>query len=101
MDITKSFHSFKQLVATEKGKSNASSDQTCIISITINDINDNNPIFTASSYTAYAMEYLSDKPFESESILNVTVSKHYISEIKRKPIINYNLFSYAHNEYLK
>lgn len=98
MDITKSCHSFKQLVATEKGKSNASSDQTCIINITINDINDNNPVFTASSYTAYASEYSSDKLFESESILNVTVSKHHIYEIKRKPNINYNLFSYAYYE---
>ncbi|VDH91736.1 Hypothetical predicted protein, partial [Mytilus galloprovincialis] len=63
-----------RLVATEKGKSNASSDQTCIINITINDINDNYPVFTASSYTAYASEYLSDKLFESESILNVTAT---------------------------
>ncbi|CAG2214164.1 unnamed protein product [Mytilus edulis] len=63
-----------RLVATEKGKSNVSSDQTCIINITINDINDNYPVFTALSYTAYASEYSSDKLFESESILNVTAT---------------------------
>lgn len=80
MDITTECYSFQQLVATEKGKSNATSEQTCIISITINDINDNYPVFTASSYTANASEYLSDTPFESESILNVTVSKHLSCE---------------------